>query len=196
MRKTPVVMGVLAMVFGGLQALMSGGTLVTGLFSKQIMGSMEKAFSEMPRQPGDPDVGTLMAQSAKLAEELKLYTYLTGFGMVAFSIALIIVGYLLYKRRAQSRKLTIAWAIAALIYLPIQIWVQVMIILPRTQAVTEQMVKGMNKAAVELAQGMASWQSIGTVIYQLTFYAPFPILLLWLIGRQSAKNDLLPAQMP
>jgi len=132
---------------------------------------------------------------AKVAEELKLYTYLTGFGMLAFAIALIIVGYLLYKRRAQSRKLTVTWAIAALVYLPIQIWVHAMIILPRTQAVTQQMLNGMDKGASQFMQGMSSVQNIGTVIFYVVFYAPFPILLLWLIGRQSAKNDLLPAQM-
>ena len=30
-----------------------------------------------------------------------------------------------------------------------------------------------------------------TVVFYLLFYSPFPILLLWLIGRESAKNDLL-----
>jgi hypothetical protein len=192
MRKTPVVMGVLAMVFGGLQTLMTGVSLASAPFSKQMMGGMGKAFSNVPRRPGEPDVGTMMEQLAKVTDELKLWTYLTGFGMLAFAIALIVVGYLLYKRRFQARKLTVAWAIGALIYLPIQIWVHVKIILPRTQAVTEQMMKGMDKAASDIMQGMSAMQGIGTAIFYVVFYAPFPILLLWLIGRASAKNDLLP----
>jgi small-conductance mechanosensitive channel len=150
----------------------------------------------VPRRPGEPDVGTMMEQMAKVTDELKLYTYLTGFGMLAFALTLIIVGYLLYKRRFQARKLTVTWAAAALVYLPIQMWVHVKIILPRTQAITEQMMKGMDQAAAGFMQGMSSVQSVGTVIFYLVFYAPFPILLLWLIGRASAKNDLLPAQMP
>jgi hypothetical protein len=44
-----------------------------------------------------------------------------------------------------------------------------------------------------LMDSMMAWQGIGTVVYDLVVYAPFPILLLWLIGRASAKNDLLPA---
>jgi hypothetical protein len=173
---------------------MTGFNLVSQPFSKQMIGGMGKAFSNLPRQPGEPDVGTMFERLGKLTEELKLYSYLTGFGMLAFSITLIIVGYLLYKRRFQARKLSVAWAIAALAYLPIQMWVHVKIILPKTQAVTEQMLKDMDQAASGFMQGFSSVQSVGTVIFYLVFYTPFPILLLWLIGRESAKNDLLPAQ--
>jgi len=34
---------------------------------------------------------------------------------------------------------------------------------------------------------------VATVIMYVLAYTPFPILLLCLIGRQSAKNDLAPA---
>jgi hypothetical protein len=193
MRKTPVVMGVLAMVFGGIQVLMTGIALVSAPFSKQMMGSMGKAFQGLPRAAGQPDVSDVFERLAKVTEELKLYTYLTGFAMLAFAIALIIVGALLYKRRAQSRKLTVARAIAALVYLPIQIWVQVKIILPRTQEITHEMLKGMDSTSAGFAQSFAGVQSVGTVVFYLLFYAPFPVLLLLLIGRESAKNDLLPA---
>ena len=193
MRKTPVVMGVLAMVFGGIQVLMTGVGLVSAPYSKQMMGSMGKAFSELPRREGDPDVGDTFAQLGKLTEELKLYTYLTGFAMLAFALTLIIVGYLLYKRRAQARPFAVAWAAAALAYLPVQLWVQVKVVLPRTAEITKQMLKGMDPAASGFAQGFAGMQSIGTIIFYVVFYTPFPILMLWLIGRQSAKNDLLPA---
>jgi hypothetical protein len=193
MRKTPVVMGVLSMVFGGIQVLMSVVSLVSAPFSKQMMGSMGKAFSGLPRREGDPDVSEVFDKLAKVTEDLKLYTYLTGFAMLALATTLIIVGYMLYKRRAQARPVTVGWAAAALAYLPIQIWVHVKIILPRTQAVTEQMMKGMDPAASGFAQGFAGVQSVGTVIFYVLFYTPFPILLLWLIGRRSAKNDLAPA---
>src|SRR5262245_41104260 len=193
MRKTPVVMGVLAMVFGGIQVLMTGAGLASAPFSKQMMGGMGKAFSEMPRKEGQPDVGDAFAKLATLTEDLKLYTYLTGFAMLALAITLIIVGYLLYRRRAPARPLAIASAIAALVYLPVQIWVQVKIVLPRTQVITEQMLKGMDSAASGMMQSVQSVQGIGTIIGYLVFYTPFPILLLWLIGRSSAKNDLAPA---
>jgi len=193
MRKTPVTMGVLSMVFGGVQILMSGVGLASQPYSKQVMGSMGKAFSGLPRSQGQPDMGPTFERLGRLAEELKPYTYLTGFAMIAFSLTLIIVGWMLYKRRAQARSLAIAWAIAALIYLPVQIWVQVKVILPRTQEITKTMLEGMESASKGLAEGMMSAQSIGTVIVYLLMYTPFPVLLLLLIGRQSTKNDLLPA---
>ena len=84
MRKTPVVMGVLSMVFGGIQVLMTGVGLASAPFSKQMMGGMGKAFSGLPRREGEPDVGAMFEQLGRLTEELKLYTYLTGFAMLAF----------------------------------------------------------------------------------------------------------------
>src|SRR3569832_730899 len=104
MRKTPVVLGVLSMVFGGVQVLITGMSLMTAPFSKQMIGSMGKAFSGMPHQQGQPDVGHMFDKLAKLTDELKLYTYLTGFAMVAFSITLILIGIQMYKRRMQSRR--------------------------------------------------------------------------------------------
>jgi hypothetical protein len=193
MRRTPVVMGVLSMVFGGVQVLMTGVGLVSQPFSKQMMGGMGKALSGLPRQQGQPDMAPMFERLAKVMDDLKLYTYLTGFAMLSLSITLIIVGWTLYRRRAQSRQLTIAWAVAALAYLPVQIWVQVKVILPRTQQVTKAMLEGTNNQASGLMDSMMGVQSIGTVIFYLLFYAPFPILLLILIGRQSTKNDLLPA---
>ena len=192
MRKTPVVMGVLSMVFGGIQVLMSGAALGTAGFSKQMMGGMGKAFSGMPHQPGQPDVGPMFERLARVMDDLKLYTYLTNGAMLALAITLIILGWMLYKRRAQSRPLTVAWSVAALAYLPIMIWLQVKVILPRTQEVTKAMLAEANSPATGMMDSVIGVQAIGTVIFYLLFYTPFPILLLLLIGRASAKNDLLP----
>jgi hypothetical protein len=191
MRKTPVVLGVLAMVFGGLQLMFTGVGLASAPFSKQMMGSMGKAFQGLPHQAGQPDLGDAFAKLGKLTEELKVYTYLTGFGMFAFSIALIVIGWMLYKRRVQSRMLSVVWAAAALAYLPVMIWVQVKIIQPRTAEVTRQMMAGMDAAASGIMQGMESVQGTMTVIFYLAFYVPFPLILLLLMGRSSAKNDLV-----
>ena len=193
MRKTPVVMGVLSIVFGSIQVLMTGAQLATAPFSKQMMGSMGKAFSGLPRREGDPDVGATFEKLGRVTEELKLYTYLTGFAMLAFAVTLIILGWMLYKRRAQARRFAVAWAAAALAYLPVQIWVHVKIILPRTTAITKQMLEGTSSASSDFMQGMAGVQNIGTIIFYVVFYTPFPILLLWLIGRESTRNDLAPA---
>ena len=62
---------------------------------------------------------------------------------------------MLYKRRAQARPATIAWAAAALAYLPVQIWVQVKVILPRTQEITKAMLEGMPGASTGFMQSIA-----------------------------------------
>jgi hypothetical protein len=191
MRKTPVVLGVLSMVFGGIQLLFSAVSLASAPLSKQMIGSMGKALSELPHKAGDPDVGGMFDKLSALTEELKLYTYLTAAAMVAFSITLILVGWLLYKRRIQSRKLSVTWAIAALAYLPVQLWIHVKIILPRTQEITRQMLEGTNSPVAGMMDTVSSVQGTMTVIFYLLLYTPFPLLLIWLMGRQSAKNDLV-----
>jgi NADH:ubiquinone oxidoreductase subunit 5 (subunit L)/multisubunit Na+/H+ antiporter MnhA subunit len=193
MRKTPVVMGVLSIVFGSIQVLVSAVSLVSAPFSKQMTANMGKAFSGLPRREGEPDIGPMFERIGKLTEELKLYTYLTGFAMLALSITLIIVGWLLYKRRAQARKFTIAWAGAALAYLPVQLWVQVKIIQPRMMEATKQMMASMDPNASGFFQAFSGVQGVATVIMYVLAYTPFPILLLCLIGRPSAKDDLAPA---
>lgn len=197
MRKTPVVLGVLAMVFGGLQTLLSGLGVLSQPFSKELMGGFGKAFSGLPKREGQPDMGQVFDRLAKLTDELKVYTYLANLLMVAFSIALIIVGWMLYKRRMQARSLSVTWAIAALLSLPVQLYIHVMIIQPRTLEVTRQMFEGMPKASSSFMGAFAGVQGAATVIFYIVFYSPFPILLLWLMGRESAKNDLVgPAPPP
>ena len=186
-------MGVLALVFGGVQALVTAFGLASQPFSKQMMGGMGKAFSGLPRAEGQADVGPAFERMGRLTDELKPYTYLTGFAMLAFAVTLIIVGWMLYKRRAQARRYAVAWAAAALAYLPVQIWVQVKVILPRTQEITKAMLEGTPGASSAVMQSFSGFQGVATVVAYLLFYAPFPILLVSLIGRPSAKNDLLPA---
>ena len=154
---------------------------------------MGKAFSGLPRAEGQADVGPAFERMGRLTDELKPYTYLTGFAMLAFAITLIIVGWMLYKRRAQARSAAIAWAAAALVYLPVQIWVQVKVILPRTQEITKAMLEGTPVRRPRSCNRSLPSRASATVVLYLLFYSPFPILLLWLIGRPSAKNDLLPA---
>jgi hypothetical protein len=66
------------------------------------------------------------------------------------------------------------------------------VILPRSTAITKQMLAA-DPNASGIMDTVSSWQGVGTVLFYLVFYAPFPLLLLWLIGRGSARNDLLPA---
>ena len=104
--------------------------------------------------------------------------------LVNVVIALIVVGVLLYKRRVQSRPAVLTWAIAGLAYLPLQAIIQLKIVGPRMAEVTKQAMPGMDPA---FAQTSTAAQAILTAL----FYAAFPVVLLALMGRKSAKNDLI-----
>jgi hypothetical protein len=193
MRKTPVVMGVLSMVFGGLCAFATGIGLLMTPWTQKILGMAERGASA-PKAAGQPDLSGVLSRAAQLTAELKVYTYLTGFAMLTLATTLIIVGALLNKRRAHARPATIAWALAALAYLPAQIYIQLKIVMPRSTEITKAVLAtASDPAASGFAQMFGDLQGPLTVAMYLLFYTPFPILLLWLIGRPSAKNDLLPA---
>ena len=68
MRKTPVTLGVLSMVFGGLVAVYSGFNLVFQSFSGSFMSSLGKFAATAPRRPGQPDPSVMFA---KLGEAVK-----------------------------------------------------------------------------------------------------------------------------
>ena len=99
------------------------------------MAGLSKAFSGLPKQ-GEPDVREDVRAAGKDhrgAEGLDLPDQLRDAGAAD---ALIVVGYLLFQAAPVSRALSIGWALAALVYLPIMLWVQVMIIQPRTTEIT------------------------------------------------------------
>src|SRR3954471_18842135 len=111
MRKTPVTLGVLAIVFGSMVALYDGFRL----FLMSAAGSFNKAFSaamaNAPRQPGAPDPTAGMARAEALQKELAPYTMSLMGAMVLFSVVLIIIGVGLYKRRTWARSAAIGWSV-------------------------------------------------------------------------------------
>jgi hypothetical protein len=197
MRNTPVVLGVLSIAFGSLQALFSAMGLASQPLSKNILGGMGKAMSGLPgaKQPGQPDPAAMMEGMVKLTDELKPYTLLLGISMIILASALVVVGVLLYKRRARARPLALIWAVAALAYIPFQLYVQVAIVQPRTAEIMRQMMPANQpaSAAMDMVTGM---QGGIVVVTTLLFYTPFPILLLILMGRPKIKQVLEPAPAP
>src|SRR5439155_18446651 len=110
--------------------------------------------------------------------------------MVALSLILIAVGLGLYRRQPWSRPASIMWALAALAFIPVQVYLQIAIIQPRMMEVMQQTMasSGMPSGFMHSMQGA---QKGLVVIMSVLFYAPFPIILLALMGRSSARNDLV-----
>jgi hypothetical protein len=194
MRNTPVVLGVMSIAFGGLQALFSGVSLITQSKSKEMLKGMGNVMAKLPGadQPGQPDISATMEAAARMGEDLKSYSLLLGLTMLVMALALVAVGIVLVKRRARARPLALGWAVAALLYIPFQIYIQVAIVNPRTQQYMKEIAGTSNPAgpAMDILSGaMGPIAVVGTVV----FYTPFPIVLLALMGRSKIKQVLEPA---
>ncbi|MGZ3429945.1 MAG: hypothetical protein ACXVCV_25015, partial [Polyangia bacterium] len=143
MRKTPVTLGVLAIIFGAIVALYDGGRL--GLTS--MAGSINKTFgAAMPQTPGQPDPKIMMERAQAVAKQLTPYTASLMAAMVVFSLVLIFIGVGLYKRKSWARSAAIGWSALGLIYLAADTIVQLTIILPRTQAMMQEIFTSMPNA--------------------------------------------------
>ena len=193
MRKTPVTLGVLSMVFGGLVALYSGFNLVFQRFSGSFMTSLGQLAASAPRKPGDPDPQLMFAKLGEAVKTVAPYTTALLAGKVVFSIALIIIGYGLYKRLRWSRSGAIAWGALALLCLAAELVVTVGVVQPRMNAAMQDVFRTMPNASpgAAMMQAMQGSQSAITVVVNLLLYAPFPILLLILCGRRSAAGDFV-----
>jgi hypothetical protein len=194
MRKTPLTLGVLCIVFGGVTALWKG----FGLFLNSMSGSTLKGFGALmaaaPRRPGQPDPAVLMAKSQEMVKQLAPYTNALLAVMLLFSIALIVIGVGLYKRQSWARSAAIGWSVLGLFYVLAEIVVQLTIIQPRTREMMKEMFASIPDGA---AAGAAMMQAVGSaqgaivVVTALLFWTPFPIVLLILCGRRSAAADFV-----
>jgi hypothetical protein len=192
MRKTPVTLGVLSIVFGSLIALWKGfGLALNGMTSTfKSLGAMMAAA---PRRPGDPDPSVMMARAQAVTHELAPYTNALLGAMVLFSVVLIVIGVGLYKRKPWARSAALGWSALALVYLVGEIIVQLGVIQPRMQAMMKDMFASMPNGApaASMMQAMGGAQGAIVVVTSLVLYAPFPILLLILCGRRSAAADFV-----
>ena len=193
MRKTPVTLGVLAMVFGGLVAVYSGFNLVFQSFSGSFMSSLGQFAASAPRRPGQPDPSVMFAKLGEAVKSVAPYTTALLAGKVLFSIALIAIGYGLYKRMRWARSGAIGWGALALVYLVAELMVTIGVVQPRMNAAMQEVFRSMPNGdpGAAMMQAMQGSQGAITVVVNLVLYAPFPILLLILCGRRSAAADFV-----
>jgi hypothetical protein len=191
MRRTPVVLGILNIIFGSLVACWALFGLLVQNSVKEMTATFTKLMAMAPHRPGTPDPAAMMESMVKALEKLKPYQYAMSGGFLLLSLACIGVGYGLWKRQAWSRQAAVLWSIAALAFIPVQLWLQVGVVLPMTNEIMMESFKsaGMPTTMFEAMQGM---QGAVTVVMGILFWAPYPIILAILMGRSSAKNDLDP----
>jgi hypothetical protein len=187
-----VILGVLSMVFGGLVALWNGGRLLFMSLSTSFFGNLGRLAASAPRRPGQPDPTAVLGRMTAVMKELAPYTNAITAGKLLFSVAIIIIGYGLYKRQRWSRSGSVAWGALALLFLAAELLVTIGIIQPRTMAVMHEALASSGDAAgVALMQAFGRSQSAITIGVNVLLFAPFPIVLLALCGRRSAAADFV-----
>lgn len=195
MRKTPVTLGVLSIIFGGLVALWSAFGLVVNStdVGSSMMSGMGQLMASAPRRPGQPDPSVMMQKMAEVVKEVKPYTTAMTGGKFLFSVALVVIGIGLYKRQRWARSGAIAWGGLALLFLVAEIMVNVGIVQPKMNAAMQQMFAEMpnGEMAAGMMKAMGGAQSGIAVVGGLLFWAPYPIVLLALNVRRSAAGDFI-----
>jgi hypothetical protein len=192
MRETPRTLGVLSMIFGSMIAIWSLAGVALAGFSGTVVNHIA-AVGALAQKPGQPDMVQLTARLQPLMAQLAPYTYGLLLARTLFSVALILVGFGLYQRRRWARSGALGWATLALVWLAVDLTINVGIIQPRSMAMVQQVLAELPNSA-ELLSRMAAMtgKQAGVVIFlHLLVYAPFPMVLLALNGRRSAAADFV-----
>jgi hypothetical protein len=185
MRKTPVTLGVLSITFGALMAAMSSLGLLLGPM-------LHKLFAFSSTLPGQHT--ELMQAQVESTEAMMLaqsrYQHVTGGFYILLSIALIVIGIGLYRRRPWSRRAGIVWAAMALVMVVLQSVAYLGWVEPAMTAAQDAVF-----AAHGLQKPFALLHSAarGGVVVSMLLYAVYPALLIALLGRSSAANDFVSA---
>jgi hypothetical protein len=152
---TPRTLGTLSMVFGGLVAAMS----LFGALAGKTFGTMM-----------DTNRISKAAFERYLAE-IHTATMTMSLLMAALSIALIYIGTGQRSYQRWAVRASIWWGIAALVFLVVQLIVQVAVVLPAI----DRLMADIGNRQFRETMGMA--MKVG-IFGGMVFYAPYPILLI------------------
>ncbi len=187
MRRTPLVLGILSMSLGGLTVLTSLGGLVGRKALQQATLGMGELMGRLPQAPGQPSPTELMKRSIEAQESVAGYQLGLSLPLAVLSAILVVIGLGLVRRRPWARTAGIAWALAALAFLPVMSWLQYVVQLAVFQASVAPM-SGAPSGA-EITRIARTVQLTAAIVGTFAFYAPFPAVLLGLLVRRSAKAD-------
>jgi hypothetical protein len=134
----------------------------------------------------------MMRRAGEASEAVRPYQMAQSGTMLVLSIVVVVIGYGLYHRRAWSRAAAVGWAVAALCFVPVMAWIQGGVIQPRVQAAMYDGMPNQGSKQMQFTRTFGRLQAIASVFGAVFMYTPFPVALLALMGRKSAKNDLQP----
>lgn len=187
MQKIPKVLGIMSMVLGGLASFSSLIGLVAHDLTKSGLGMMGSFMDKLPRRPGQPSPARMMERAAEATDAMRSYQVTISATLLTLSIAVIIVGFGLLQRKLWSRSAAMIWAVAALLFVPVMAYIQGGIIQPQTQAMIYASMPGGRPDP--LLASISQFQIIAAILGTLTFWSPFPIVLLALIAKKTTAKD-------
>jgi hypothetical protein len=189
MRRTPVVLGVLSIVFGSLVAAYASFQLASQSLARDFAERLAQMSAASAPREGRPDPRLVLEGVTRALSDLGPYPAAISAGLVVLSLALIGVGVGLYRRQPWSRPAALLWSAAALIFLPFEIYIKTQLIVPRVHAALLASFDDAHLPTHMLTRVLRHAPRLVTAT-DLLVYAPFPIVLLFLMGRASAKGDL------
>lgn len=187
----PKVMGILLIIFAAIYLLGSLMGAVGALFGQTFLEMLPTLLNTAPEvKKSGVNLELLVGQLKGIyriqgAEKL-MTAAISGFGLFA---GIKLNGYM-----AQGLRLAIWWAISALTYLVLEIWIFAIYINPKItkflHTVTEQVKPLMEKDADSFDAMMKFAGSMGmtSVISSAVVMAVFPVLMLALMNTEGAKK--------
>ncbi len=172
MRKTPVTLGVLSIIFGALTMLSDASSLLTSAILRLRSDSMHSLPPSMSFQ--------------WIRDPFMLTIYILHF---LLATTLLIIGIRLVQRALWARKAAIVWGVSALFYVIISVIASVIIVIPHTAVLWDAFYA--SSSAQVYQPGLGTVVATSMVIWAAIFQIPYPIVLLVLLGRKSAKNDFV-----
>ncbi|MDB4970706.1 MAG: hypothetical protein JWN44_6395 [Myxococcales bacterium] len=183
MRKTPVVLGTLSVIFGSLV----GAWSLLAFFIGPMMHKLADVTKNLPGQ------GELQAAQMEVAtkqlEGQHGYMMASATVFLIMSALLAVIGVGLYRRRAWSRRAALYWSVVGLVELVANIVFQVTWLQPRQRAIQDAVYATHN---VVPPFQLGSGAQTGMLAAGMLLYAAFPVVLLILLGRRSAEHDFNP----
>jgi len=184
MRKTPVVLGVLSIIFGSLTTVLS---LLTAFIGPSLT-KLTQFAANLPSQ-GELQRAQMEAAAASFST-LGRYIAVSAAIFSILSIALVVIGVGLYRRRPWARRASIAWSLVGIAFVIASFVFTVGYAQPQQREVQH---------AIYAAHGvtppfeLSAAAQTAMVLFSSLLNCAFPAVLLALIGRRSAVADFLPA---
>jgi hypothetical protein len=184
-RKTPVVLGILSIIFGSITAFFQ----LIGMVMSMVFGSLLSGFMGSQAMQNataqDPQAAKFLELFPKMMAMMKPYVIAQGVVLTVLSIGLIFVGVGLHKRRHWARRATLIWVGLSVIGIVTRIVSQAMM----NARVRELFGELINHPQFKAQAAMQSEMTIMSALIVVITWGAYPTILAVLVGRPSAVDD-------